>query len=449
MKNKVTGKYIKKIRRKLLGSTVGRRIRDNRIKSEKQLKAFRYKELKRYIDRLDSEEAIATMQQLFALNCKRIRKQNHARVAFVVYSSSEWQCERLYRLMEKDDFYSPDIIISGFRAGDTERVYKTTRKFFDSSKYKVKDVGYSDEDPGGYEELLDSYDILVYASPYDSALKPDYANAYQRKLNQLLIHIPYSVYIEDAPAKYSKTLITCAWMNICVTEYEKEYYKSFKMRGYNVHTCGYIKLDDYKAVKADAEKIWKKCREDSFKIILAPHFVNEKVGTFHKNYKWFYEYAKNHPETSWVLKPHPRMTKSDFFSSEEEYRKYLGAWDELPNASTRIMGSYYDLFATSDVMILDSMSFVAEYQITGKPLLFLTGKEHNGMNRLGQALMEHIYKADGEDFSTIESFITEIGRMDPMKEMRDEFRNKMFAVNIRSYASDRVMSVISEELKSK
>ena len=58
-------------------------------------------------------------------------------------------------------------------------------------------------------------------------------------------------------------------------------------------------------------------------------------------------------------------------------------------------------------MILDSGSFVAEYQYTGKPLLFLT-RDTQKPNDFGHDLMQRLYRADGKDHAEIENFIEDV-----------------------------------------
>ena len=85
-----------------------------------------------------------------------------------------------------------------------------------------------------------------------------------------------------------------------------------------------------------------------------------------------YEYVKNNTKTtSWVFRPHPMLragaVQQGVFKSEEEYDNYLEMWNELPNAQVIEGGMYVDIFETSDAMILDSVSFLAEYLYMHKP----------------------------------------------------------------------------------
>jgi len=150
------------------------------------------------------------------------------------------------------------------------------------------------------------------------------------------------------------------------------------------------------------------------KIIWAPHWsikggINQ--ATFQWNYQLMYEFAKDYPETSWVVKPHPTLcfsaVKENVFSSTDEYEAYLKQWDELPNAQVYTGAYYQAIFATSDGMIHDSGSFIAEYQYTQKPMIFMT-REEEKFNEVGKAILEASYLVDGKDLEGIAALIQKI-----------------------------------------
>ena len=172
-------------------------------------------------------------------------------------------------------------------------------------------------------------------------------------------------------------------------------------------------MDIFFDKNADLKFDWKMVRPDAKKIIWAPHH-NVKAGggaTFAWNYKFMYEFAKAHPETSWVVKPHPfllsRAVTNKLFPSAAACKEYFQKWNELPNAQV-YMGSYYQsLFATSDGMIHDSGSFVAEYQYADKPMIYLRFKM-GGFSELGKKILEASYCVDGRDFDAITAMMQRV-----------------------------------------
>lgn len=170
-------------------------------------------------------------------------------------------------------------------------------------------------------------------------------------------------------------------------------------------------------------------RPDAKKIIYAPHWSIDNgvlYSTFQWNFKFMYEFAKAHPEISWVFKPHPNLlfsaVTSGLFPSTEAFQEYLHAWDSLPNAKVVTGGYYQEIFATSDGMIHDSGSFIAEYQFTQKPMIFLR-RDTQTFSDMGSGILNVSYLVDGRNLEGIAALMQKIfiEGNDPMFDKRKKF----------------------------
>ena len=173
------------------------------------------------------------------------------------------------------------------------------------------------------------------------------------------------------------------------------------------------------------------------KIIYAPHHtVSEDdiivFSTFADNYQIMLSLAKKYGnDTVWVFKPHPHLKykaiQAGIFKDMNEWKEYENQWRNLQNADVIDEGMYDELFVNSDAMILDSVSFLAEYLYVHKPLLQLTRKEQR-YNDVGDRLIKVHYVADGKDEEAIERFLQEVvlGGKDNKRELREEFFVKNF-----------------------
>ena len=110
------------------------------------------------------------------------------------------------------------------------------------------------------------------------------------------------------------------------------------------------------------------------------------------------------------------------FENGEQYKEYLKAWDDLPNARVIPDGDYYDMFLSSDTMILDCVSFLMEYQYTGKPLLMLLPETPRSLSEAGDKLVSVLYTARGNDYDAIQTFVDNMRNgNDILVEKRKEF----------------------------
>jgi CDP-glycerol glycerophosphotransferase (TagB/SpsB family) len=103
-------------------------------------------------------------------------------------------------------------------------------------------------------------------------------------------------------------------------------------------------------------------------------------------------------------------------------------WNELPNAQVYTGAYYQAIFATSDGMIHDSGSFIAEYQFVNKPMIFLT-REGEIFNDLGNAILNVSYLVDGKNLDAIAAMIQKVFidgndyRVAERKEVFDKYLN--------------------------
>ena len=396
----------------------------------------------RLLDELDGGKAL--YEQIYDLAMERgeakIRRKcargEKVIIAFLVISAAEWGMEKIYRMLEQDDRVECYIVVSPLVDRDLESrrdTYLQTVDFFEKNEYEVR--GGCNEEfnvPVSWQEMGGMPDIVMHSTPWIQSMPAEY-QVINFPLMILNYYIPYGFHVEDSQ--------TGNYLEQCV--YNKEFANMMKriytdsernLRGYqehgllhgkNVVSSGYAKMDFFYENRAWSEeqirKLWKipdevKC-QDIKKVIIAPHYsISEnaplKFSTFAKNAYFFLYLAKKYcNQISFVFKPHPnlrfRAVKEKLFESYEAYDAYLEEWNSLPNAKVVQESDYLNLFDTSDGMILDSVSFLAEYKYVHKPLLFLRRKEQ-AFNPLGKCLLEGDYTAKGEDYTEIEKFLQEV-----------------------------------------
>ena len=84
--------------------------------------------------------------------------------------------------------------------------------------------------------------------------------------------------------------------------------------------------------------------------------------------------------------------------TKQQIDNYYAFWNDLPNASFCNESDYFDIFKSSDALITDCGSFLAEYLPTQNPIMLLVNKNSIGYNEIGCKLVESYYKAyDNKD----------------------------------------------------
>ena len=429
------------------------------------LAGMTYQDLE-YVKQYDVELFKKIAEKIYSINLCRIQnKASPIRIAFFCPDSALWSCDRLYRLFENDSRFEPFVVVSGFNNGTPitiRETYNSTKEYFLSCGYQTVGVYDNDRGKSGWNDV-GCPDIIFQLTPYPNVI-PELFNIYNVTLNCLNVCIMYGLpsvgnyWVFDTPGAQ------LSWIYCSENKFIKDIIEEHATLGaWNVVVSGHPKMDSLLRPEKeyDPEFIWKSPRGCSNikKIIYAPHhsIFNDTItfSTFHQNYREIYDYAKRHPDTtSWIVKPHPLLRKSTvqygLFNSENEYDDYMDMWDALPNARTVRLGKYDDIFLTSDAMVMDCGSFLTEYTLTNKPLIFLRRPEQV-LNEWGQELSKVLYSVPGDNPEAIFEMIDYVVLQgnDYLREMRESLLQRYLDFyNIPSEVSSTASGRIYYYIKS-
>ncbi|MBQ4403068.1 MAG: CDP-glycerol glycerophosphotransferase family protein [Selenomonadaceae bacterium] len=409
----------------LASSVLGLKLYERNILSEENFCGMSYDYFNVLSNLLAKDSYNALMARVFEKSVEMIRRKNKIKVGFVLYDSSMWCGDDLYNFFAADERFEPTIFLCLRTDKSTDEL---VQKDFLHGVEQFKTRGLNVTAIADKNFSLPAQDVLIFLTPYLEVL-PRAFQADELTAKTLVTYIPYAFDtaqydISDSPVfrvhwkLFAPSVLTLKMFDsLCKIGMPRGIYS------------GYPKLDSFYGKKDEFNFNWKMTRPDAKKIIYAPHWtINDGVlyATFQWNFKFMYEFAKAHPEISWVFKPHPNLffsaVTSGLFPSTKAFQDYLHAWDTLPNAKVVTGGYYQEIFATSDGMILDSGSFNAEYQYTHKPIIFLT-RETQRFNEFGNKLMNVLYRVDGRDLEGIAALMQKIfiEGNDPMFNARKKF----------------------------
>ncbi|RBY86584.1 hypothetical protein [Blastococcus sp. TF02A-30] len=131
-------------------------------------------------------------------------------------------------------------------------------------------------------------------------------------------------------------------------------------------------------------------------------------------------WAASQPEVQFVFMPHPALltfpSSTHSPVSREEFDGWLERWQQLPNTALFTDGDYAPLLAASDVLITDGLSMLIEYQVLGKPLVFVEREGHRPFNEIGEQALTGVHTAGSvpEAQALARRFLA--GHADPLRE---------------------------------
>ena len=360
---------------------------------------------------LPKDDYNALMGRVFEASAQLIRRKDKIKVGFVLRTSAEWCGDDLYNYFAHDERFETTIFLCS-QSGASEN--ELIRMDFLNGIEKLKSHNLNVVELENKNSNVPPQDIFIFLTPYLYVL-PTAFYLTNITVKTLTIYITYGLGVSLFKELHNYPLINTAWKIFFPSYTELNDYIEGSITGIPRGLySGYSRMDVFFKEKNKLVFNWKMARPDSKKIIYAPHWsinAGVKYATFQWNYQFMYEFAKAHPETSWVFKPHPNLlfsaVKEKVFPSIEAFEEYLQKWNDLPNAQVYTGAYYQAIFATSDGMIHDCGSFTAEYQYVDKPMIYLTRKGAV-FNELGHIILNVSYLVDGKDFASIASLMQKI-----------------------------------------
>ncbi|VWB73856.1 CDP-glycerol glycerophosphotransferase family protein [Burkholderia lata] len=258
-------------------------------------------------------------------------------------------------------------------------------------------------------------DLIFRQSPWDFDI-PDMFST--RNINFARIcYIPYyaTVLVErhETHAENSPDFHTdmefhrSCWRIFCDSEFHKSLFDATATRGDdNVVVSGNPKFDRLLRLGSTHPHwpVGEADRRRGTRIIWAPHHsVTDDwlgFGTFVWTYEAMLEWARQDDGCEFVMKPHPALfdrLKDANLIDDAALAEFMHAWAEMPNTVTIQDSSYAELFAASDCLITDGISFIAEYQLFEKPLIFIDSGRHAAFNEIGAAALDGVHSVTSID----------------------------------------------------
>lgn len=146
------------------------------------------------------------------------------------------------------------------------------------------------------------------------------------------------------------------------------------------------------AVRAHSKDTVPQAAKPRLQVIWAPHHSYDEnwlnFGNFADIYKKMLRWAEANPDVTVLLRPHPflfsTMTGRKIIK-KKRLNGWLAQWSALPNTAIDYGDDFLASFKTSDVMLTDGISFLAEYPLcTDRPAIFLERKHHWKLTSLGK-----------------------------------------------------------------
>ncbi|NVP55655.1 CDP-glycerol glycerophosphotransferase family protein [Mycoplana rhizolycopersici] len=319
------------------------------------------------------------------------------RCAFIVHSIPMWDAlSDVHAAMLQDERFDPVVISinsTPLGRGAFEGEPDVSRAL---DKLGVHHLRFNMEDSYAALDILKALRpaVIFRQQQWDACLPPAFHTP-ELTFARLCL-VPYALNLatslgdpvttEVSAFGYDQAYHRAAWRIFCETATTQSYYRSFKHSDPDkIVLSGYPKFD--RLLKSAETPEWpiRSRGGKPFRVIWAPHYSlgtnGLGFGVFDKIWDNMVAWARESRDIEFVLKPHPalfgQVLRGDGLA---HVRK---TWTSMPNCAIAEQ-QYGELFAASDLMISDGLSFLAEYQLFDKPLIFFDSGHHVAFNALGK-----------------------------------------------------------------
>ncbi|MGN1153132.1 MAG: CDP-glycerol glycerophosphotransferase family protein [Candidatus Gastranaerophilaceae bacterium] len=389
------------------------------------------KQFRTFCNEIDSRKDSEMIQKSYIKIIKRLQAEIQSRKLNVIFLSSEnakWAYQSIYEEFSKNPKFNTKVLVYPRKTFQKKKYnfleYKDlAEKNYNHFKQNGINVEYSFNFKTQKYINLKRFnpDIIFYEQPWD--LPEEYSIKHTAKY-ALTFYCAYGSCITNGQNEYSETFYRDVLTYFLDNHFIKNVLLEHGCNEKSLVVCGQPKLDYYLNPVNKDNIIWK--TNNKKRVIYAPHhsFSKEsmlKFGTFDWNYKYFFNFAKAHPEIEFIIKPHPELKRQivrEKLMSVDEMIRYFEMWANLPNAQVYEFGDYFDMFRTSDLLITDCNSFLYEYLPTKKPVIHLIGKYSVGHNNFGQKIISGYYPVRNIDELNSQLDLVLFKEQDPLLSVR-------------------------------
>lgn len=408
----------------------------------------------RYYDWYLIKKAPGRHKKALAEVKEKASKGEKVKVAFFLIHESVWKYDLLYDLMLKHPSFDPVIFICPAMDYGLENMVFEMNKSYDSFKNKGYNVIKTyDNKTDKYLDIKKKYspDIIFYTNPYHGLQGHRF---YIKRFPKVLTcYVPYAIMTVNYEFIFNLDFHNLVWKIFSETPIHKKIATQKQSnKGINSVVTGYPGFDPL-LVNTNPDDVWKNKNPTLKKIIWAPHHSMtelNKVSNFLEYYDFFLGIAEKYSDRLQIaFKPHQllRVKLEDIYWGKEKTAAYFEKWQKLENGQFE-NAEYIDLFLTSDALIHDCGSFMAEYLITGKPSLFMVRNESvmDDWNVFGEKAISAHYQSRNKEqvIHFIENVV--LKGHDGMKEERDDFVKSVLIPKNKLTASQNIMLYLESQI---
>lgn len=382
---------------------------------------------------------------------KGIKKANELnndkiKVVFISQYIEAWNSfDSVYKAFKQNDKFEVLILSIPMSDLNSEMNYSINKKHENKSFDFLKSVGIKSINAYKNNQWFDlkkyGPNYVFYNKTYNNQYPDEYKSENVCSFSKICV-IPYgfnlfSDTIFDIVYNYEfmlDTYLTFATDVVTLKDIQKKFSWQYITRRNKYKLLGFPRFDLLKDVKKQNEN-------SKITIAWMPRWEFNKKGTqktshfldYNTN---FINYVKKTPNINFIFRPHPLMFQtvvSEGYMTSQQVNNITEEMKSIPNLFIDYDSNYMKTLLSADILIADATSLLAEFFVTGKPIIYCDNDE--GFNKIGKMLYKTFYKANS--WNEIEQNLIEIINTNDFKQKdRKKILNKLTTKNIGNIGND-------------
>ena len=368
------------------------------------------------------------------------RTSGNVRIGFLCQYIPAWnKTQPVYELMREDPRFEVFLICvpSGIRdqeLEDPDTEGNDTYEYFIQHGYEAVNARVGRNEWLDLEKLELNY--IFYSRPYNSYMPRPYAGSRVSRYSKICCLI-YAMSMTKPVLKVvlNRDFFRNVYCYFAECEYAQRKNRSqlplaHKLGLQKSVYYGMPALAQILEAKEEYSAAWEFSKHD-FRVMWTPRWTTDSKlgGTNFFLYKdSLLEYAEEHKDMDFLLRPHPLMFDNFLRTgemTEREAESYGKRVERLPNVSLDREKEYGAAFWKSDVLLSDISGILPEYFVTGKPIIYCSSNMVLEPTDMSRRMFEGCYVAETPEEAF--AYLDELKRgKDRLFEKRQEIIKELF-----------------------
>lgn len=318
---------------------------------------------------------------------KAHRGKRPIRVMFLISNTASWKVGPVFSQMLSDPEFDPVAIVcpvvSGMLSRDAQKAANLCAQLLRENGFPFIDMTKMGRTAA--RRRIDEIDphVVFFTNPHGLAPKHLHDELLSTRLT---CYVPYNHEVMTYGGnqqQYNSKTHNSFWRVFVPHQESKDCYKTARIRSdagvlvTGFPACEPLLAPDYSSDQSP----WKKQKKPKKRVIYAPHWLwNEKIkmatiDTFGESIMRLAD--KYRDDIQWALRPHPmlwpKLTQDECWGPEKS-EAFFSFWQNSDFCQIHDE-DYVPLFRTSNAIIHDSGSFLAEYLYLKKPAMYLVTEQ--------------------------------------------------------------------------